>query len=68
MPKVTAEVIIRVEIAGKESTTVAEHKDWQAFLSGFGVCRVVDADGNLVAIRPWNGLIADAGNWNFGFH
>ncbi len=68
MPKVTAEVIIRVEIAGKKSTTMTEHKNRQAFFPGFGVCRVVDADGNLVAIRPRDSLIADARNWDFGFH
>ncbi len=68
MSKVAAEVIICVEITSKESTTMTEDKNWQALLSGFGVCRVVDADGNLVAIRPWDGLIADAGDWNLGFH
>ncbi len=68
MSKITAEVIICVEIAGKESTTMAEDKDRQAILSGFGVCRIVDADGNLVAIRPRDGLIADAGNWNLGLY
>ena len=68
MPKVTAEVIICVEIAGKESTAMTEHKNRQAFFPGFGVCTVVDADGNLVAIRPRDSLIADAGNWDFGFH
>ncbi len=68
MSKVAAEIIICVEIAGKESTTMAEDKDRQAILSGLGVCRIVDADGNLVAIRPGDSLIADAGNWNLGLH
>lgn len=57
--KVAAEVIMCIQTSSKEASTMTKYEYWETLLPRHCICRLANADGDLIAIQARDDLVGD---------